>query len=256
MVYNNVTNTLRAWCDDMTMAYWEAYERERGNSMQTASHVRYKVTSEMSYKLGTLIDRVFCSYEEYGKAVSELLSLRIGVVSAKDLSAVEHYHIRRVEQDFCAYFDSLSPDCPLPNVPYRRQIWGEEAERIAERFYEVWKYDTNYWFPLNGMSAEDKLFIAPKYLESHRTEIDRALGLPEQKIYEYGERWYDVIHCAEVDRIEDYSGCEVAFAPKDFSWIIYFSHENTVAFAGTIVPRIKEILRDERAYWNQFEWDD
>ena len=256
MIYNNVTDTLRAWCDDMTKAYWDAYERERGNSMQTASHVRYKVTSEMSYKLGSLIDRAFCTYEDYGKAVTELLSLRIGFVSGKDLSAVERYHIRTVEQAFCEYFASLSPDCPLPHMPYRRQIWGEEAEQIAEGFYKAWGYDTNYWFPLNGMPIEDKLFVAPKYADAHWAEILQALGLPEQRIYEYGEPWYAPIHCVETDTIEDCSGSEIAYCPKDFSWIVYFSHENTVAFAGTIVPRIKEILRNEQAHWNRFEWDD
>ena len=251
MVYNNVTNALRAWCDTMTTQYAEKYERE-GNSQWALCS---RVTGEMSYKLGTLIDKESPHFGAYRQAVPELLAMRIDFVKFAERTKVEDFYIEKAERAFCAFLDSLTPDCPSPDVPYCRRIWGEEADGIAQRFYEVWGYDTDYWFPLNGMSMEDKLFLAPKYLEPHRAEIDRALGLPEQRIYEYGEPWYDCIHCAEVDATEDYDCCEVAYCPKDFSWIMYFSHENTVAFAGTIVPRIKEILHDEREHWNVFEWE-
>lgn len=248
MIYNNVTNTLRCWCDTMTTQYAERYEREGNGQWALCS----RVTAEMSYKMCSLIDKEYPCFADYRQAVSELLSIRIGLVPQKDLTKVEQYYIDKAERAFCEYLESLSPDCLSPNVPHRRQIWGEEAEGIAQRFYETWGYDTNCWFPLNGMAMEDKLFIAPQYLEAHRVKIDRALGLPAQHIYEYGESWYHVIHCAEVDAIEDYSVCEVAYCPKDFSWIVYFSHENTVAFAGTILPSIKEILQEEWEHWNRF----
>lgn len=141
-------------------------------------------------------------------------------------------------------------------MPYYRIILGGEANSIAAHFFYVWKYDTTYWYLLNGMSGDDKLFIPPKRIEPYRREIHQLLGLPQDHIYEYGEAWYDRPHCAEVDEIENYSGCETAYCPKDFSWIIYSSHENTVTFAGTIIPRIKEILRAEQEYWNRFDWTD
>ena len=45
------------------------------------------------------------------------------------------------------------------------------------------------------------------------------------------------------------------YTDKDFSWAIYFSHENTVAFAGTIVPKVKEMMSKEKEHWNKFEWN-
>ena len=45
------------------------------------------------------------------------------------------------------------------------------------------------------------------------------------------------------------------YTDKDFSWAIYFSHENTVAFAGSIVPTVKELLANEKEHWDKFEWD-
>ena len=36
--------------------------------------------------------------------------------------------------------------------------------------------------------------------------------------------------------------------------MVYFSHEETVSFAGAIVPKIKEVLKAEKEHWNRFEW--
>ena len=53
----------------------------------------------------------------------------------------------------------------------------------------------------------------------------------------------------------EYGGCETIYTDKDFSWAIYFFHEDTVAFAGSIVPKAKELLSTKKEYWNRFEWD-
>ena len=34
-----------------------------------------------------------------------------------------------------------------------------------------------------------------------------------------------------------------------------FFHENTVAFAGSIVPKVKRLQSKEKEYWDKFEWD-
>ena len=62
-------------------------------------------------------------------------------------------------------------------------------------------------------------------------------------------------NCIETVELNEYSGCETIYTDKDFSWAIYFSHENTVAFAGSIVPKIKELLSNESEHWNKFEWN-
>ena len=110
--------------------------------------------------------------------------------------------------------------------------------------------------PLNGTSGEGKLFIAPGRIEPYLPQISRLLELPRNRIYEYGEGWYEEPCCAEVEALEPYSGVETACCPRVFSWIIYYSHENTLTFAGSIVPEIRKILVSERAYWDRFEWED
>lgn len=256
MVYNNVTNALRRWCDEEIGWYVERYEEERITGQQSLRYLSYTVPGELQYKLGLLIDREFPDYNAYLAAVSDLMSFYMRPTLKQAQGKVALYYIRSAENRFREYLGTLSPEQPAPAYPYCRVIRGEETERIANHFFEVWNYDVNYWYPLNGTYDEDKLFIARQWVEPHLKELHRLLGLPQQHIYEYGEARFFHPHCAEVDHLEDYSGSEQAYCPKDFSWIIYYSHENTITFAGTIIPQVKILLHAETEHWNRFEWDD
>lgn len=138
-------------------------------------------------------------------------------------------------------------------MPYYKEIGGDEARNISAQFLNTWGYNGSYWYPLEEMPSDDKLFIAPKWVELHLDEIYHLLGLPQNSVYLYAESFPSQPACAEVNELLFYNGCESAHCPKDFSWIIYFSHENTVTFAGTIVPQIKQIFANEKVHWNQWE---
>ena len=86
--------------------------------------------------------------------------------------------------------------------------------------------------------------------------IEKIIGLPQAHIYECDEEeWSYPKHCFENAELIEYSAAECFYTDKDFSWAIYFSHEATVSFAGRIVPKIKELLKDEEAHWNRWEYD-
>ena len=92
-----------------------------------------------------------------------------------------------------------------------------------------------------------------EYLEPYWDRLCALTGLPGARLYEYGESCYEDGQILEVDVMESYGGTECAYLPKDLSWIIYFSHEETVTFAGSILGAVKELLADEREHWNKWE---
>lgn len=255
MIYNNVTNALQGWCATMTQHYHHMYEQERSCRGQSLRFFSYLVTEELGYKLGTLIDRDFLSFDSYKKAVEQLLPWHIDHTLQKKLTEEEACHVHAAEAEFLKCLESFSSNCAAPDMPYCRILQGREAAGIAAQFKQIWGYDTTYWYPLNGQNDPDKLFISEKRAFAHWDELQQLLGLPQNRIFEYGDPWYDMMHCAEVDHIESYGGCERAYCPNDFSWIIYFSHEETVTFAGSILPQIKQIYLNEQPYWNRFESD-
>ena len=71
----------------------------------------------------------------------------------------------------------------------------------------------------------------------------------------YGENDFRPQNCIETVEMNEYGGLEIIYTDKAFSWAVYFSHEDTVAFAGSIVPQIKELLSKEKEHWNKFEWN-
>ena len=256
MVYNNVTNTLRAWCSEMTQRYCDAYQQERAKSGQSLRYLPQLVTSELQYKLGALIDRDFSDYDAYRAAIKDLMAFHPDPALSRKPGKIETHYIQTTEAAFRDYLDSLPADRPAPDWPYCRNIRGEEAERITARIYDAWGYDTTYWYPLDGKPGDGRFFIASQWVAPHWDEIRRLLDLPRKHIYEYGESAYGPFYCSEVDDLDPDAGVEYACCAMDFSWLIYFSHENTVTFAGTIVPRILEILHADREHWNRFEWID
>ncbi len=94
------------------------------------------------------------------------------------------------------------------------------------------------------------------YTKPYMEQMLQWMGLPYAHIYEYGE-WYHAYppHCLETVELAGYDRCESIYTDRDFTWAVYFSHENTVTFAGSIVPFAKELLAKEKEHWNRFELD-
>ena len=147
----------------------------------------------------------------------------------------------------------------MANIPYSRVIVGSEATALQDKFRSVWGYvNTSYWFPLMGdqpKEISEKFFIMLDYAEPYMKQIEQIIGLPQTHIYSYGEDVFRPHNCRETVELIGYGGLETIYADKNFSWAIYFSHENTVAFAGSIVPEVKELLSKEKEHWDKFEWD-
>lgn len=255
MNYNNAIDTLRCWCTEMTGIYQDEYDRERSETGRSLRFFRYLVTTELQYKLGTLVDRDFSDFQAFLTKISRLMAVHWDTSLSKELDYEEAGHVRAAEAAFSEYLATVTPDCPRPKLPYVRNIIGAEADKLIARFHTVWNYDSaQYWYPLDGKADDSKLFILFDYVQPHLEDIRQLIGIPKNHIFLHGENWYPGIPaCAEVDELEGYSGCEAAYTDRDFTWVIYFSHEDTVTFAGSIVPQIKEILAHEKEHWNSWE---
>ena len=145
------------------------------------------------------------------------------------------------------------------DLPYARAIVGEEAAALQERFRSVWGYvNTSYWYPLMGerpKEVTEKFFVMFDYFKPYMKQLEQMIGLPQTRMYSYGEGNYGAPNCFETVELTEYGGLETIYTDKDFSWAIYFSHENTVTFAGSIVPKAKELLAKEKEHWDKFEWN-
>ena len=257
MVFSHILTHLIHWCDEQFMTYAE----KAGNGVGLY-YVGYQYACELRFKLATLVDREFDSLDAFRKEVIALLDIHYerAILNPPNQTAVAM--IRSLRERFLEYFNSMAAEqgaVPLSEHPYIRVIVGEEGQNLIQRFRDIWGYDAgSYWHPLLGPAPEltfEMLFLMASYIEPYMEQIRQWMGLPYAHIYEYGE-WYHAYppHCLETVELGDCSGCESIYTDKDFTWAVYFSHENTVTFAGAIVPFAKELLAKEREHWNRFEW--
>ena len=236
MIYNNVTDTLRQWCKEYGRKALSIYDFQGG-----PFSLMYRVPYDTAFWLGTLTDRDFTDYASYCQAVRDLLPVPVTPPLGHEPSKIEQYYIQKAERAFLEEFSHLAPDCPLPGIPYFRVLPEAEASSVKDKLADLWDCRENqYWYPLSAVTIpSDKLcYFSASSLEGRLDELGALLHLPEKHAFCLGEGWFDLP--VETGELSDYAGSECFYAAKDYRWLIYFSHENTVSFAGSIVPMIKE----------------
>ena len=257
MTFNNIINHLKLWCENQAEAYQKAYEVHGG-----ITYVGYLIAYELEFKLSTLIDKPFEDIEKFKRAVLTLIDVHYEPSVLNPQNSLAKHIIDKTNREFCEFLENIfakSEALTLADIPYTRAIVGTEAAALQDKFHSVWGYvNTSYWFPLMGdepKEISEKFFIMYDYFEPYMKQVEQIIGLPKTHIYSYGESVFRPPNCIETVEIIEYGGCETIYTDRDFTWAIYFSHENTVAFAGSIVPMVKELLSNEKEHWDKFEWD-
>ena len=257
MTFNNTINHLKLWCINKAKAYQQVYENYGG-----ITYVGYQVAYEMEFKLSTLIDKSFDSVADLKREVVNLIDVHYEPSVLNPQNSLAKHIIDKTNREFCEFLEDIfakSEALTLADIPYARAIVGTEAAALQDKFHSVGGYvNTSYWFPLMGdepKEISEKFFIMFDYIEPYMKQVEAIIGLPQTHIYSYGESVFRPPNCIETVEIIEYGGCETIYTDRDFTWAIYFSHENTVAFAGSIVPMVKELLSNEKEHWDKFEWD-
>ena len=256
MMFNNIINHLKLWCNDKANIYQRAYQENKG-----ILYVGYQLAYELEFKLLTLIDKPFESKDDFKNEVLNLIDIHYEASVLKPQNSLVNYIVDKINKEFRDFLEEilLEENLAVVNIPYERIIVGLEASELQEKFRSVWGYvNTSYWFPLMGdepKEVPDKFFVMFDYFEPYMKQFEQIIGLPQKHIYKYGENDFRPQNCIETVEMNEYGGLEIIYTDKAFSWAVYFSHEDTVAFAGSIVPQIKELLSKEKEHWNKFEWN-
>ncbi len=256
MMFNNIINHLKLWCENKADVYQRAYQENKG-----ILYVGYQLAYELEFKLLTLIDKPFESKKDFKNEVLNLIDIHYEASVLNPQNSLVNYIVDKINKEFRDFLEEIlsEENLAVVNIPYERIIVGLEASELQEKFRSVWGYvNTSYWFPLVSDEPEEiseKFFIMFDYFEPYIKQFEQMIGFPQTHLYGYGENDFRPPNCTETAELVGYGGLEMIYTDKDFSWAIYFSHENTVAFAGSIVPQVKELLSKEKEHWNKFEWN-
>ena len=156
---------------------------------------------------------------------------------------------------FVNYIDTLTPD-KTENVvplPYRRRLNDAELLEFRQRLLESWNYEGGYWEPLDSKSPKETIFL----MKENITQVDyeKIIQLitekSERRIFEISEDRID--YEIEIDSF-DPDCYETIFTDESLEWVIYGSHESTIAFGGVwLIEFIKQVFADRQDKLNKWE---
>jgi hypothetical protein len=134
---------------------------------------------------------------------------------------------------------------------YRRVLSKTENEDFREKLKEHWNVN-GYWFPLAQEKPKNaEAFIATHFQKDFELEKFRLIlaEIGTEKVFEISES--DINYEMEISVFEPiYCGSECFWFDEKFEWLIYASHENSITFAGSILPKIKS----HWANWEENLW--
>jgi len=144
-------------------------------------------------------------------------------------------HIKQIEieqQKFIDFIDSLKLE-NIANIrlPFRRRLSDSESKLVRQNLELHWNFDGGYWEPLTECSPQPFSFYPLESLNTsdYQKLIDTLFEITIDTIFEISEDRLDYeIEVAEFDK----EGCETIYTDKNNKWIVYISHEGTIAFGG------------------------
>lgn len=162
--------------------------------------------------------------------------------------------IQEERDKFVQFIDSIDSSVleAVEPLPYKRRLKDDERETIRQRLTDDWGVD-GYWVPLIESSPEvTTIFLDKENLtERDETQIaDFIKQKAEGRLFEITEEQLDY----EIDQSElDIDCYETFYCDKTFNWLVYGSHEGTLAFGGKeLLDFVRQVFADRKEMINNW----
>lgn len=215
---------------------------------------RYNVLAAMLDRVEALVGQVFPD-PETGKTNLK----QIGLTAESEFTTGEQHPVAlnamlEERRKFIHFLDNITQEylASVEPLPYRRRLTKEESSAIREKLFERWNFQGNYWNPVEELSPEPTIFLAKDHIEDTdhvliRQEIQRHTS---PTIFEITEDGKDAAIAFELFHPDCY---ETIYCDSNADWVVYGSHEGTVAFGGDwLLDCIRKVYAERLDKLNQW----
>ena len=244
-------------------SYWsEKYSKEKTGNDFPLTYTkndynlfpRYNCLDAIEKELTTLVGK---RYDDINTVKEEIILIGKNantVFTTGKQNGTERKAIADERKKFCEFIFKV-PDSDLENVtplPYKRKLSKDEAKSIRQGLNINWGFDGGYWIPLDGETSKETLFLMDKYIEPIKEEIIELVKSNSlTRIYEIEETGDD--YEIEIDSFSP-NLYETICCDKNFEWVLYGSHEGTIAFGGDwLIKGIKNLLKGKESKFNKWK---
>ncbi len=216
---------------------------------------RYNLLSAILDKVETLVGQNHLDVE---KCKQELKNIGLTANSSFTTGEQNDIAINAMQEERKKFIDFIEnvAENDLKSVeplPHRRRLTKDESKQIRQTLLKKWNFEGNYWEPLEELSPTPTIFLMKNNLTDNDYEkiIEEIKKHADNKLYEITEDGSD----AEIEFSFFHPDCyETIYCDRDCEWIVYGSHEGTVAFGGTwLLDFIRQLYSDRQDKLNKWE---
>ena len=132
-------------------------------------------------------------------------------------------------------------------------------DRLKRKLKVRWQITADHWFPIDEYDIDEEVVYFPQnyFFQDYGLENLKILISELEDNYIYQWNWEtgkeDLIKI-KVSEMVEFKNLEKFYFDIDCKWIIYISHENTIAFGGKIII---EKLIDKWENWFKYlnKWE-
>lgn len=132
-------------------------------------------------------------------------------------------------------------------------------EHLKKILKERWYIEAEHWLPLSEPTTEEEIVFFPQRYFFKDFGLEQLKKIIEQltnsKIYQWNwETRKQEFYTIEITEMVEFESLEKFYFDDSCDWIVYLSHENTIAFGG---EKIIEILTEKWENWFKYlnEWE-
>lgn len=138
-------------------------------------------------------------------------------------------------------------------------ILETNRENLRKVLKDRWDVEADHWCPIDDASTKEEVVYFPEYyffndfglenLKSVISEISHG-NLYQWNWETYKEQFYSI----KVEEMVEFNNLEKFYFDDSCDWIVYISHENTIAFGG---EKLIELLVSKWENWFKYlnKWE-
>jgi hypothetical protein len=216
---------------------------------------RYNVLSAILDKVETLLGQNQLVFETCKQKLKEFGLTANSPFTTGEQNDTAKKAMQEERKKFIDFVQKLAANNlqEIQPLPHRRRLTKVESDQIRQALQEHWNFQGNYWEPVEELSPKPSIFLMKDNItdDDYRQIIEEIERHAESKLFEIKEDGSD----AEIEFSLFHPDCyETIYCDRSFSWIVYGSHEGTVAFGGFwLLDFIRELYADRQDKLNKRE---
>lgn len=216
---------------------------------------RYNILSAILDQVETLVGQNHLPLEACKDELRNIGLTANSLFTSDEKSEIAVNAIKEERKKFNNFLENITEEDLnfVEPLPHRRRLAKDESEQVRQLLLEKWNFQGNYWEPLEDLSPNPIIFLMKDNISDNDYEqiIREVQKHAYSKLFEITENGSD----AEIEFGLFHPDCyETIYCDRSFDWIIYGSHEGTIAFGGIwLLDCVRQLYFDRQDKLNKWE---